>query len=80
MIKRDPSTIVRNKSPGKTVSIRKDYRGILIEKSKKTHKISFVDQISKVKLKEEIQIESFKEFNSEMSYGNETTTCKCIII
>ena len=79
MTKKDPSTIIRNKSSNKTFYSRKDFRGILIQKGNKAHKISFIDQISKVKLIEDILIENFKSYNADMSFGNENCTCKCII-
>jgi hypothetical protein len=79
MIKKDPSTIVRNDSPKKT-NIRKDWRGTIIVKGQKGHHLTFVDQITKIEFAQIVSVDSFKEFNTDMSNPNENCSCKCLII
>lgn len=80
MIKKDPSSIKRNDSPKKEKPIRKDYKGTIIQKGSKAHRVSFIDQIAKTNLKEEVFVDSYKEFNIDMSNPNENCSCKCLMI
>ena len=78
MIKKDPSKIVRIEEQKRNTK-RRDYKGTLIERNGK-HVVSFIDKISKANLVEEVYVESFKAYNSDMSLSQENSTCKCLLI
>lgn len=80
MIKKDPCSIVRKAVSSLNLETRKDYRGTIIKKGSKDHKVAFIDNISKIHLKEEVLVENYKEYNTDMSYGNDKCECRCNII
>jgi hypothetical protein len=77
---KEPTNILKNDSKKTKQVIRKDYKGVLIQKGSKIHKISFIDQIGRNKLTDEVEVESFKQHNYDLINMNENTTCKCLII
>ena len=58
---------------------RRDHKGTEITKHNKNFKVSFRDNVSKHRLVERIDIESFKEYNltEEMPSTNSTNTVGC---
>lgn len=79
MYRKDLSTIQRNESPKKREN-RKDYRGTWIIKGQKSHKVTFLDQVTKCELKESIFVENYKEYNIDMSNPSENCSCKCLVV
>ena len=62
---------------------RVDSKGNSIIKGKKIHKVSFCDIIRIKSLEEIIIVESYKEFNKDVSsndYDEPGCTCQCILI
>lgn len=61
---------------------RFDYKGIEIHKQNKNYHISFKDKVSKRRLAEIVEVESFKEYNLTEDFPsskhNDTVSCCCI--
>ena len=80
MIMKEPNKIMRNDSKKKKEVIRKDYKGVVIKKGNKTHKVSFIDHIGRNSLTDEVEVESFKQYNFDLNNMNENCACKCLVI
>jgi hypothetical protein len=80
MIKKEPNKILKNDSTKKKEVIRKDYKGVVIQKRSKNHKVSFIDHIGRNSLTEEVEVESFKQYNFDLNNMNENCACKCLVI
>lgn len=72
--------ITENKN---THSLRKDYYGSLICKGKKTHKVTFIDNISNKKLAEVILVDDYDSEVKKRKYNKNSTsvcTCSCLTV
>ena len=73
-----------NNNNSSSIKKRFDYKGIEIQKQNKNYHISFKDKITKRRLAEIIEVESFKEYNLTEEFPsskqqNDTVSCCCIV-
>jgi hypothetical protein len=79
------NTNMINNKDNNSSSIKKrfDYKGIEIQKQNKNYHISFKDKITKRRLAEIVEVESFKEYNLTEEFPsskqNDTVSCCCIV-
>lgn len=74
---------VNNTENKNTHSLRRDYYGSLICKGKKTHKVTFIDNISNKKLAEVILVDDYDSEIKKRKYNRNSTsvcTCSCLIV
>lgn len=71
-----------NNSFSITKIIRVDAKGNSIIKGQKKHTVTFCDLISRRNIAEIVQVDSFKQYNVDVSIFPEETgcSCKCLII
>lgn len=80
MINKEPKKQTKNEKSKKKDVIRKDYKGTVIQKGNKSHKVSFIDQVGRNNLIDEVEVESYKQFNFDLNNMNENCACKCLVI
>ena len=77
------TNMIIDKDNSSSIKKRFDYKGNEIHKQNKNYHISFKDKITKRRLAEIVEVESFKEYNSTEDFPsskpNDTVSCCCIV-